>query len=122
MSINKAMLVGRLTKDAELKYFSAGDRDRDRQRSVLHFTLAVQRDYPGADGEKATDFIPISYFNDNAEAVLQYLVKGRLLAVTGRLQVSSYTNSEGAKRYMTQIIADEIQFLDSWKVDTDNAV
>lgn len=109
MSVNKAILVGRLTKDAELKYLA------DNNRSVLNFTLAVNRDYSSNSTERETDFIPVSYWTEYAESLQRYLVKGRLVVVTGRLQVSSYETSEGVRRYSTRIVAEDIQFLDSWK-------
>lgn len=105
MSMNKVMLIGRLTRDPELKYTSTG-------RAVSTFILAVDRDFTNQQGEREADFIPIVAWNKLAETIAHNLSKGRLIAVEGRLQVRNYEDKDGVRRYVTEVIADKMQFLD----------
>lgn len=107
--MNKVVLVGRLTKDAELKTLEG------KERSVLNFTLAVNRDYVSSTNERITDFIPIVYWTDHGESLQKYLLKGRQLCISGKLQVRSYETQDNTKRYITEVYADEIKFLDQKK-------
>lgn len=107
--MNKVVLVGRLTRDAELKTFEA------KEKSVLNFTLAVNREFANSNNEKEADFIPIVYWTEHAESLQKHLLKGRQICVSGKLRVRSYETSENIKKYITEVMADEIKFLDSVK-------
>jgi single-strand DNA-binding protein len=102
--LNRVVLIGRLTKDVELRYSQSGV-------AIANFTLAVERNYKNAQGEKETDFIPIVAYRQLAEICANYLAKGKLAAVDGRIQVRSYTGQDGQKRYITEIIAEEMRLL-----------
>lgn len=104
--LNHAVLIGRLTKDPEGKFLQTGT-------AVTSFTLAVDRTFKSKDGEKGTDFIPIVAWGKTAELASQYLSKGKQTAVSGRIQTRSYDAKDGTKRYVTEIVADEITFLGS---------
>ena len=101
--LNKATIIGRLTKDPESKPLSSG--------SVANFTVAVDRTFKNKDGERETDFIPVVAWNKTAELVTRYLQKGSMLAVSGRIQTRSYDGTDGIRRYVTEIVADEVHFL-----------
>lgn len=103
--MNSIYLIGRLTKDPELKQTSNGT-------SVIACSLAVDR-IPGKDGKKEADFIPIVVWGKQAEVVSNYSSKGKLLAVRGRLQIRT-SEYEGTKRNITEVIAEEVQILE-WK-------
>lgn len=103
--MNKAVLVGRLTKDPELRYTQSG-------RAVATFMLAVNRIY-AREGEQSADFIPVSAWQKTAENVAKYLSKGSQVAVSGRIQTSSYDNKEGQRVYKTEIVADQVTFIGS---------
>lgn len=107
--LNRTILIGRLTKDPELRYLPNGT-------GVGQFTLAVDR--PVAKGEdKQADFIPIVTWRQLAETCANYLRKGRLCAVEGRIQVRNYEDKEGRRVYVTEVIADNVRFLESAKED-----
>jgi single-strand DNA-binding protein len=97
---NKCTLLGNITTDLESKQTATGI-------SVCNFNLAVNRRFPTQDGQK-TDFIPIVAFKHNADFLVRYLKKGRTILVSGAIQTRNYTNSQGQKVYVTEIIADEI--------------
>jgi len=103
--MNSVALIGRLTKDPEVRY-SAGN-----QMAIAKFTLAVDRERGGKDGEQSADFISITCFGKTAELVEKYIGKGRLVGVTGRIQTGSY-EKDGRRIYTTDVIADRVQFLD----------
>ncbi len=103
--LNKVILIGRLTRQPELRYTQNGI-------AVTTFTLAVDRDYRNQQGEKETDFIRIVVWNKLAEVVANNLDKGRLVAVEGRLQVRSYNGQQGSKKQASEVIAEKVQFLD----------
>jgi single-strand DNA-binding protein len=103
--LNRVILIGRLTKDPELRYTPTGV-------AVAQFTLAVDRPF-SKDGERETDFIPIVVWRKPAENCANYLRKGRLAAVEGRIQVRNYENNEGRRVYVTEVIADNVRFLES---------
>ena len=109
--MNKVMLVGRLTKDVEMKFTKSGT-------VVGNFTLAIDRQFKSADGEKETDFIPVVVWKQTAELCGKYIGKGSQIAISGRMAVRNYENKEGNKVYITEVIADEVQFLDSKKDKT----
>jgi len=99
-------LIGRLTKDPELRYTPAGV-------AVTQFTLAVDRPFTSQGGEREADFIPVVTWRQLAETCANYLRKGRLTAVEGRIQVRNYENNEGKRVYVTEVIADNVRFLES---------
>lgn len=102
--LNRVILIGRLTKDPELRYTPTGV-------AVTNFTLAIDRNYKNAQGERDTDFINCVVYRQLAEACANYLAKGKLAAVDGRLQVRSYTGQDGQKRWVTEVIAEDVRFL-----------
>jgi single-strand DNA-binding protein len=104
--LNRVILIGRLTKDPELRYTPAGV-------AVAQFTLAVDRQFSGSKEEREADFIPIVTWRQLAETCANYLRKGRLAAVEGRIQVRNYENNEGRRVYITEVIADNVRFLES---------
>ncbi|PKM61670.1 MAG: single-stranded DNA-binding protein [Firmicutes bacterium HGW-Firmicutes-4] len=90
-------------------------------KSVASFTLAVDRRFKNKDGQKEADFVPIVVWGKQAEFAGQYLSKGSQIGVSGRLQVRSYDAQDGQRRYVTEVVADEIQFLSSKKDGGNNA-
>ena len=104
--LNRIVLIGRLTKDPELRYTQSG-------KAVCTFTLAVDRPYLANNGNREADFINIVVWNKQGENCAQYLAKGRLAAVDGRLQIRSYDGNDGQRRYVTEVIADNVRFLSS---------
>lgn len=103
--MNKVVLIGRLTRDPELRYTSGGI-------AVTRFTLAIDRNFTNQQGEREADFIPIVVWRGQAESSAKYLSKGRLVAVSGRIQTGSYDTPEGQRRYTTDVIADDVRFLE----------
>lgn len=102
--LNRTILIGRLTADPNMRYTPAGV-------AVTQFTLAVDR--PAAAGkEKEADFIPIVTWRQLAETCANYLRKGRLTAIEGRIQVRNYENNEGKRIYVTEVVADNVRFLE----------
>lgn len=106
MSVNRVWLIGNLTKDPESQTTSSGI-------TVCRFTLAVQRKFSNANGEKETDFINIVAWRTLAENCIKYLKKGSKVAVVGSIQTRSYDAQDGTKHYVTEIIAEEVEFLSS---------
>lgn len=104
--MNKVILIGRLTKDPELK-FAAGSG-----MAVCSFSIAVDR-RTSKDGKKEADFINTIAFGKTAETIANYLSKGRMIAISGRIQTGSYDAKDGTKRYTTDVVIDEFQFIDS---------
>ena len=104
--LNKIILMGRLTRDPELRKTGNGT-------AVTSFTLAVDRDYKPQDGERETDFIDVVAWRSTAEFVSKYFTKGRMAVVEGRLQVRDWTDKDGNKRRNTEVIADNVYFGDS---------
>lgn len=100
---NKVILIGRLTKDPESRKTTNGNINTT-------FTLAVNRNYKTKEGEQETDYIGCSAWNNLAENIAKYCTKGMLVAVEGRLQIRNY-EKEGTKRYLTEILVENIQFL-----------
>lgn len=109
--INNLTLVGRLTKDPDLRYTSSGT-------GVATFTLAVNRNFTSADGNREADFINCVIWRKPAETLANYAKKGVLIGVTGRIQTRSYDNQQGQKVYVTEVIADNFQLLESKKADS----
>ena len=105
---NRIVLIGRLTRDPELRYLPSG-------APVAGFTLAVDRPFKNQAGERETDFVNITTWRKLAEQASRYLDKGRLVAVEGRLQIRSYETQDGQRRKVAEVVADGIRFLDSGK-------
>ncbi|SDW97534.1 single-strand binding protein [Alicyclobacillus hesperidum] len=103
--LNRVILIGRLTADPELRYTNNGT-------AVTSFTLAVDRMRSNANGERQTDFINIVVWQKQAEVVAQYLQKGRMAAVDGRLQIRTYENRDGQKVRVAEVVAEGVRFLD----------
>ena len=108
--LNRVVLIGRLTRDPELRYTPNGT-------ATCTFNLAVERPFSNGNGEKETDFLNIVTWRQLAENCANYLRKGRLTAVEGRIQTRSYENNEGRRVYVTEIVADNVRFLESAKRD-----
>jgi len=104
--MNRALLVGRITAKPELKYTSSN-------LPYTRFTVAVNRTFSNSQGERETDFINVTAWRKQAENVCQYLNKGSMVSVEGRIQTGSYTDKDGNKKYTTDIAADSVQFLES---------
>ena len=106
--INQIFIIGRTTKEPEIRTTQSGV-------SVGTFTIACDRGFKNAQGEKETDFVNCVAWRGLADMVAKYLGKGRLVAVVGRLQNRSYEAQDGTKRYITEVICSEVQFLDRAK-------
>ena len=105
--MNKAILIGRLTRDPELRYTSSN-------RAVCQFTVAIDRPFTNqTSGQREADFINVVVWDRTAENVGKYMAKGRLIAVEGRIQTRNYDNNEGRKVYVTEVVAEEAYFADS---------
>jgi single-strand DNA-binding protein len=102
--LNHVTLIGRLTKDPDLRYTPSGT-------AVAKFTLAVDRPRR-SDSEKETDFIPVVAWGKTAENCANYIGKGSLVAVEGRIQVRTYEAKDGGRRWVTEVIAEQVRFLD----------
>lgn len=109
--LNKIVLMGRLARDPELRRTQSG-------KPVTSFTLAVDRDFKGQNGEKETDWIDVVAWNGTAEMVSKYFTKGRVAVVCGRLQIRDWQDKEGNKRRSAEVIAENVYFGDS-KKDSD---
>jgi len=103
--LNRAILIGRLTADPELRYTQQG-------HAVTTFRIAVDRPFTNQQGERETDFFPIVTWRKLAETCAHNLNKGRLVAVEGRLQTRSYQGQDGGTRWVTEVVADNVRFLD----------
>ncbi len=113
-NFNRVILVGRLTADPELKQTPNGI-------SVCSFSIAVNRRFSRADqGQQTVDFINIVAWRQNADFVANHFKKGRPILVSGQLQTRTWTDNNGQKRYATEVVADEVEFVDS-KTDGQNA-
>lgn len=104
--MNKVFLIGRLTRDPELRYTGSNT-------AVASFSLAVNRNFTSANGEREADFINIVVWRKQAENVKNYLTQGSQVAIDGRIQTRSYDGQDGQKRYVTEVIADNVEFLGS---------
>lgn len=103
--MNRIILIGRLVRDVELRYTRSG-------LAVGSFTLAVDRPFTTQNGERETDFIDIVVWRKQAENCANFLGKGRLVAVEGRLQIRSYDDQNGIRRKAAEVVADQVHFLD----------
>jgi single-strand DNA-binding protein len=105
--LNRVILIGRLVADPQLRYTQSG-------LAVTSFTIAVDRPFSSQSGEREADFIDIVTWRKLAETCANYLNKGRLVAVEGRLQIRSYDDQNGIRRKASEVVADQVRFLD-WK-------
>ncbi|WP_278849671.1 single-stranded DNA-binding protein [Thomasclavelia spiroformis] len=112
--INRVVLIGRLTRDPELRRTPQGD-------AVTSFTLAVNRNYTSKDGQEQADFINCVVWRKPAENVERYCSKGSLVGVEGRIQTRSYDNQQGQKVFVVEVLCDSVQFLDTRKSDQPNS-
>ncbi len=104
--MNKVFLIGRLTKDPELRYTGSN-------LPVATFSIAVNRNFSNANGEREADFINIVVWRKQAENVKNYIGQGSQVAIDGRIQTRTYDDKDGVKRYITEVVADNVQFLDT---------
>lgn len=104
--INNVVLVGRMTKEAELRYTPSNI-------AVATFTLAVNRDFKGENGEREADFINVVLWRQAAENLANWTKKGSLVGVTGRIQTRNYDNQQGQRVYVTEVVAERFQLLES---------
>ena len=112
--LNRIILMGRLTRDPELRRTGSGT-------AVTSFSLAVDRDFKSQSGEKETDFIDIVAWRSTAEFVSKYFTKGRMAVVEGRLQIRDWTDRDGGKRRSAEVVADHVYFGDSKRDGGDSA-
>ncbi len=106
MTINNVVLVGRMTRDAELRYTPSN-------QAVATFTLAVNRNFKNQNGEREADFINVVIWRQQAENLANWAKKGALIGVTGRIQTRSYDNQQGQRVYVTEVVAESFQLLES---------
>ena len=104
--MNKVFLIGRLTRDPELRYTGSNT-------PVATFSIAINRNFTNSAGEREADFINIVVWRKQAENVKNYLQQGSQVAIDGRIQSRSYEDKEGQKRYVTEVVADNVEFLGS---------
>ena len=110
--LNKIILMGRLTRDPELRQTQSGTK-------VASFSLAVDRDFAGQDGKRETDFIDCVAWRGTGEFAAKYFTRGQMAAVEGRLQVRDWTDKDGNKRSSTEVLADSVYFGDSKRSESD---
>lgn len=103
--MNRIILLGRLTKDPEVRYTNTG-------KVVAQFTLAVDRPFTGPDGKREADFIPVIIWGKQAETVGNSMQKGHRALVEGRLQIRSYDGKDGQKHWVSEVIADRFEFIE----------
>ena len=111
--INRTVLVGRLTKDPELRYTSSNI-------AFARFTLAVNRTFPGPSGEREADFIQCIAWRKQAENLARFVRKGSLIGVEGRIQTGSYDDKDGIRKFTTDVVCDSVQFLEPKGSDNQN--
>lgn len=103
--MNKVILLGRLTRDPEVRYTQTG-------KVVCQFTLAVDRPFSNQEGQREADFIPVVIWGKTAETCGNSLTKGQRALVEGRMQVRNYDGKDGVKRYVTEVVADRFEFIE----------
>ena len=112
--MNNVVLIGRLTKDVELKYIQGTGTP------VANFAIAVDREFTGKDGKKEVDFINIQVWGKSAENCSNYIGKGSLVGVQGSIRIDLYQNKEGENRKITRVNANRVQFLDTKRSEQEN--
>lgn len=103
--MNKIVILGRLTKDPDVKYVASG-------KAVATFTMAVDRPFTGADGKREADFIPVVIWGKTAEMVGNSCAKGHRLLVEGRLQIRNFDAKDGTKHWVTEVVANSVEFIE----------
>lgn len=103
--MNRIILLGRLTKEPEVRYTNTG-------KVVASFTMAVDRPFTGQDGKKEADFIPVVIWGKSAETIGNYVQKGHRVLVEGRLQIRSYDGKDGQKHWVSEVVADRFEFIE----------
>ena len=111
--MNKVVLIGNLTKDPELTTTANGV-------NFCRFTIAVSRNFSSSDGEREADFLPIIAWRAQADNCYKYLKKGSKVAVVGSVQTRNYEASDGTRRYVTEIVAENVEFISTKNTSTDN--
>ena len=111
--LNKIIIMGRLTRDPELRRTGSGT-------AVTSFSLACDRDFKSQSGDKETDFIEVVAWKNTAEFVSKYFSKGRMAVVEGRLQIRDWTDKDGGKRRSAEVVADNVYFADSKRSEPDD--
>ena len=111
--LNKVVLMGRLTKDPELRRTGSGT-------AVTSFSLACDRDFKSQSGDKETDFIDVVAWKNTAEFVSKYFSKGRMAVVEGRLQIRDWTDKDGGKRRSAEVVAENVYFADSKRSESND--
>ncbi|WP_373897225.1 single-stranded DNA-binding protein [Haloimpatiens sp. FM7315] len=104
--MNRVVLIGRLVKDPELKFLPSTGT------AVATFNIAVDRRFKSQNQQQEADFIPIVVWGKQAESTANYMSKGKLIGISGRIQTRSYDAKDGSRRYVTEVVADEVQFLE----------
>lgn len=112
--INQTTLIGRLTKDVDMRYSQQG-------KAVSNFNLAVNRPFKNQNGEYDADFINIVQFGKGAEITANYMRKGSQVGISGRIQSRKYENKEGKTVFVTEVVADQVAFLDSKKQNNESS-
>ena len=112
--MNNVVLIGRLTKDVELKYIQGTGTP------VANFAIAVDREFTGKDGKKEVDFIDIQVWGKSAENCSNYIGKGSLVGIQGSIRIDSYQNQAGENRKITRVNANRVQFLDTKRTEQEN--
>ena len=112
--MNHVVLIGRLTKDVELKYIQGTGTP------VANFAIAVDREFAGKDGKKEVDFIDIQVWGKSAENCSNYIGKGSLVGVQGSIRIDTYQNQAGENRKITRVNANRVQFLDTKRTEQEN--
>lgn len=112
--MNNVILVGRFIKDPELRYVG------EKNKAVTNFILAVDREYKNSKGEKDTDFINIEVWGKQAEVLCEYMTKGRMIGIEGKIKVDKYKTENGEHRYITRVRATSFKFLDYKNKNLDN--
>ena len=106
--MNRVILIGNLTRDPELRYTPEGT-------PVASFTVAVNRSFVNREGEREADFVPIVVWRKRAETCSEYLMKGSQVAIDGRLQIRTYEDKDGIRRWVTEVVAYRVEFLQRLK-------
>lgn len=112
--MNKIVLLGQIIKDPELKVIEGLDRPCTR------LVVAVERTFRSSDGTIKSDFIPITFWGKKAEIVAQYFKKGDYISLSGRLRTGSYEDSEGNKKYIAEVVAEEFKFVKNKRINEEN--
>lgn len=115
--MNKVIIIGRFTRDPEIKYTTG-----ENATATARFSLAVNRRFKNKEGNYDADFINCVAFGKTAEFIEKYFTKGMAIGITGRIQTGSYTNKEGQKVYTTDVVVEETEFVESKNKGTSNNV